>query len=94
MALYVEVVPHLVIEMTPVHVCRYFVEDPVVDSSGHPKYRAVEMHTLHPSDSLLKLTVAASFSEVWLAKEGHDGPIGMNLLTKIGTRTLPTGAQI
>ena len=25
----------------------------------------------------------ASFVEVWLAKEGHDGPVGVNLLTKI-----------
>lgn len=62
----------------------------MVDSSGHPKYRAVEMHTLHPSDSLLKLTVAATFAEVWLAKEGHDGPVGMNLLTKIELPTLPS----
>jgi hypothetical protein len=89
-ALYKEVVPHVVFEMTPVNARRYFVEDPVVDSSGHPKYLAMEMHTLHPSQSLLKLTVAATFSEVWLAKEGHDGPIGMNLLTKIELPTLPS----
>jgi NAD(P)H-dependent flavin oxidoreductase YrpB (nitropropane dioxygenase family) len=25
----------------------------------------------------------ANFVEVWLAKEGHDGPVGINLLTKV-----------
>jgi hypothetical protein len=30
-----------------------------------------------------QLTMLASFVEVWLAKEGHDGPVGVNLLTKL-----------
>jgi hypothetical protein len=35
-----------------------------LDKSGFPMYRAVEMHSLKPSDFLLKLTTAATFSEV------------------------------
>jgi NAD(P)H-dependent flavin oxidoreductase YrpB (nitropropane dioxygenase family) len=32
----------------------------------------------------------AAFVEVFLAKEGHDAPVGINLLTKIQLLTLPT----
>jgi len=35
-----------------------------------------------------QVTVLASFVEVWLAKEGHDGPVGINFLTKIQMPTL------
>ncbi|WP_374032754.1 nitronate monooxygenase [Bdellovibrio bacteriovorus] len=31
----------------------------------------------------MQLTVAASFVEVWLAREGHNGLIGLNLLEKV-----------
>lgn len=37
-----------------------------------------------------ELMMLASFAEVWLAKEGHDGQVGMNLLTKVQIPTLPT----
>ncbi|GGJ54539.1 nitronate monooxygenase [Deinococcus roseus] len=43
---------------------------------------------LEPSDLDL-LTVMATFVEVWLAREGHTGKVGINLLTKIQTPTLP-----
>jgi nitronate monooxygenase len=36
-----------------------------------------------------QITMLAAFAEVWLAKEGHDGLVGMNLLTKIQLPTLP-----
>jgi nitronate monooxygenase len=36
-----------------------------------------------------QITMLAAFTEVWLAKEGHDGVVGMNLLTKIQLPTLP-----
>lgn len=41
-------------------------------------------------DKMNKLLVAAAFVEVWLAKEGHNGPIGMNLLEKVQLVHLPT----
>lgn len=34
------------------------------------------------------LVLAANFAEVWLAKEGHDGPVGINFLRKV-ERPLP-----
>jgi nitronate monooxygenase len=36
-----------------------------------------------------RLLVAAAFAEVWLAREGHDGAIGINLLAKIQLPILP-----
>src|ERR1017187_6923518 len=53
--------------------------------SGRPRsaIRGVPMFTLHASDALLKLTVAANFCEIFLAKEGHDGMVGINLLEKV-----------
>lgn len=35
-----------------------------------------------------QLTVLANFVEVWLAKEGHDGQVGINFLTKVQFPTL------
>lgn len=37
-----------------------------------------------------ELAVAANFAEVFLAKEGHDGLVGVNLLEKIRLPTLPS----
>jgi nitronate monooxygenase len=37
-----------------------------------------------------ELLVFASFVEVWLAREGHHGAVGINLLTKIQCPTAPT----
>jgi len=42
-----------------------------------------------PSRGALELTVAANFVEVFLAREGHDGPVGINYLEKIQLPTLP-----
>lgn len=39
---------------------------------------------------LEELLVAANFVEVWLAKEGHPGLVGINYLHKIQTPTLPS----
>jgi NAD(P)H-dependent flavin oxidoreductase YrpB (nitropropane dioxygenase family) len=46
-------------------------------------YRPVLRFTLQPARALQELTVAANFVEVFLAKEGHDGPVGINYLRKI-----------
>ncbi len=52
-------------------------------ASGRSAVRGVPMFTLEASDDLLKLTVAANFCEIFLAKEGHDGVVGINLLEKV-----------
>jgi NAD(P)H-dependent flavin oxidoreductase YrpB (nitropropane dioxygenase family) len=45
---------------------------------------------LHPRAELVELMVAANFAEVFLAKEGHDGLVGINLLEKVQLTTLPS----
>ena len=45
---------------------------------------------LQPSPDFVALTVAANFVEVFLAKEGHDGLVGINFLEKIQFPTLPS----
>lgn len=47
--------------------------------------------SLQPSASLERLTLVANFVEVFLAKHGHEGPVGLNLLEKI---QLPTMASL
>lgn len=53
-------------------------------------FKAVPMPALHPGQAFLDLAVLAAFVEVTLAKEGHAGPVGINLLEKIQAPTLPT----
>jgi NAD(P)H-dependent flavin oxidoreductase YrpB (nitropropane dioxygenase family) len=45
---------------------------------------------LHPGAALTELMVAANFAEVFLAKEGHNGKVGINLLEKVQLATLPS----
>ncbi len=46
------------------------------------------MPTLQSGPALTELTIAANFVEVYLAKEGHTGPVGINLLEKVQIPTL------
>lgn len=55
---------------------------------GEP-YRLVPLYTHRPDPERDGTVVAANFVEVWLAKEGHDRDVGINLLTKIQPPTLP-----
>jgi nitronate monooxygenase len=47
-----------------------------------------KVHRLRDPEELVQDTIAANFVEVFLAKEGHDRPVGINLLTKIELPTL------
>lgn len=49
---------------------------------GQP-YRPVPMMTLTPSRAVQELLVVANFVEVYLAKQGHYGIVGINYLRKI-----------
>jgi len=49
------------------------------------RYRSKPMPRVDPSRNLLELIVAGNFVEVYLAKEGHSGPVGINYLEKIQT---------
>lgn len=58
----------------------YFIEGGRDKSKA---YKRPPMFNIESPKSLLQLTVAACFVEVWLAKEGHQGLVGLNLLEKI-----------
>ena len=46
-------------------------------------YRMLPMYRQGSGRSRDLITMLGNFVEVWLAKEGHDGPVGVNLLTKV-----------
>lgn len=54
-------------------------------------YSLLPMHRQVVGAARQQLTMLGAFVEVWLAKEGHAGPVGMNLLTKI---PLPNPASL
>jgi len=67
---------------------RYFIEggkDPNVPFLAAHK---LVVHQTHPARELL---VVSSFVEVWLAKDGHDGLVGINFLEKV---QMANGASI
>ena len=51
-------------------------------------YLSLPLYTLDPSVELQQVSVAANFVEVSLAKEGHAGVVGLNLLEKIQMQSL------
>jgi NAD(P)H-dependent flavin oxidoreductase YrpB (nitropropane dioxygenase family) len=53
-------------------------------------FKLAPMPTLHPGAALTELTVVANFVEVFLAKDGHSGLVGINFLEKIQLPTLPS----
>ena len=52
-------------------------------------YAPIPKPSLHPSRASQELAVVGNFAEVWLAKEGHDGAVGINYLEKVQLATLP-----
>ena len=66
---------------------RYFV--PGGKSSTAP-FKSKPLPSEAPSRAAEELIVASNFVEVWLAKEGHEAPVGINYLEKIQTPTLPS----
>lgn len=66
---------------------RYFLAEG--RPAGTP-YAMIPMHRLGMPIRQQELLMLAAFVEVWLAREGHAGQVGINLLTKIQLPTLPT----
>ncbi|MBC8128525.1 MAG: nitronate monooxygenase [Gloeobacteraceae cyanobacterium ES-bin-144] len=64
---------------------RYFIAG---GKASDAPYKTPAMISHEPSRSSRELTVASSFALVHLAKEGHSGWVGLNLLEKIQTPTL------
>ncbi|HEU5161329.1 MAG TPA: nitronate monooxygenase [Streptosporangiaceae bacterium] len=65
---------------------RYFVPGGI--EPGTP-FRPVPRLGLRPNRARDELIAAANFAEVWLAKQGHGGPVGINYLEKIQLATPP-----
>lgn len=53
-------------------------------------YKSIPMHSENPSRELVELCIVANFAEVFLAREGHDGPVGINYLEKVQLPHLPS----
>lgn len=59
---------------------RYFVEG---GRQPGESYKNVPAWAVDPPEALVELSIVSNFGEIWLAKEGHDSPIGINFLEKI-----------
>ena len=59
---------------------RYFIPGGKSETS---RFAMAPVFSLTPPPELLELTIVACFVEVFLAKQGHDGCVGINLLEKI-----------
>ncbi|MBI1293115.1 nitronate monooxygenase [bacterium] len=66
---------------------RYFVPGGKPESEP---FRGIPPYTATPTTEQLELTMLANFCEVFLAKEGHSGPVGLNLLEKIQMPNMPS----
>jgi nitronate monooxygenase len=53
-------------------------------------YKTVPMHSQRSSRELMELCIAANFVEVFLAREGHGNPVGINYLEKVQLPHLPS----
>jgi nitronate monooxygenase len=65
----------------------YFVEG---GKAADASYRLLSMWRQKVDQAREQITMLASFAEVYLAKEGHGGQVGINLLTKVQMPNLPT----
>jgi NAD(P)H-dependent flavin oxidoreductase YrpB (nitropropane dioxygenase family) len=66
---------------------RYFIEG---GKQPDAPYKALPMYKQVVSDARQRVTMLANFVEVWLAREGHANPVGINLLTKVQMPNLPS----
>lgn len=65
---------------------KFFVEGGI---AADEPYKLLPIHRFKPTLLSQRILSAAAFSEVYLAKEGHDGLIGINLLGKLKRYSLP-----
>lgn len=63
---------------------RYFVKGGIAATE---RFRPVPLSTMRPTRAATELAVAANFVEVYLAKEGHHGLVGVNYLEKLQMAT-------
>lgn len=58
--------------------------------AANASYRTMPMHAKEEPRELAELCIAANFVEVFLAREGHGNPVGINYLEKIQIPHLPS----
>ena len=61
-----------------------------LDGRNGAPYTMLPMFRRTVSVERARITMLANFVEVWLAKEGHNGVVGINLLTKVQMPNLPS----
>ncbi len=66
---------------------RYFVAGGIPDRQT---FKPLPMPAVQFCRDLMELTVVSNFIEVFLAKEGHNGVVGVNYLEKLQNVTLPS----
>ncbi|PIR73162.1 MAG: 2-nitropropane dioxygenase [Candidatus Moranbacteria bacterium CG10_big_fil_rev_8_21_14_0_10_35_21] len=59
---------------------KYFVP---IGKKNYLGFRDPEQFSINPSRELIELVVVANFAEVFLAKDGHNGLVGINYLEKV-----------
>ncbi|MEO5568555.1 MAG: nitronate monooxygenase [Gemmatimonadaceae bacterium] len=60
------------------------------EGRGDAPYHLLPMYKQVVTPARQRVTILANFVEVFLAREGHDGVVGINLLTKVQMPTLPS----
>jgi nitronate monooxygenase len=73
-------------------IARRVLEDYFIEGGKPAKrpFRRVPSFSARPPRALTELTILANFTEVYLARLGHRGPIGVNFLEKIQLPALPS----
>lgn len=66
---------------------RYFVDGGKKPTSS---FKSKPLPSIRPSQAAQELLVLANFVEVYLARRGHSGLVGINLLEKVQLPTLPS----
>ncbi len=65
---------------------RYFIEG---GKAADEPYKLVAQYSIEPRRELQELAMVSNFCEIWLAKEGHDNPVGINYMEKLRISNLP-----
>lgn len=82
---------HALRDYPDVDVVRHLTERYFIRGGRAPDkpYRLLPMHRFRPTLISQRILSAATYSEVKLAKEGHDGYVGINLLCELKRYSLP-----
>lgn len=66
-------------------IAEYYIPDGITREA---RFKDVPLFGMSPEKSLTDIIIVANFAEVFLAKEGHQGLVGINLLEKVQLPTI------